>query len=242
MATQNARMRQRRGTVSQWESANPVLDEGEIGIATGSGVPPLIKVGDGVTAWNSLTKIMLPEIETGQFSSTPPNFGSTWLGIEREARVFPSGQMMSPSANIHFGDGFPRVYCPQGVTTDVYAIFEVEEWWLRSTIGVYFEWVNDHTTTGDVRFDCSIKECDIGTQTLAAAGVIGSRTVTVTSPAANTATTTVVASVANGNPVSFNPGTLASFYSLRITRLGADAADTLAGPIGIIAASMTRGQ
>jgi hypothetical protein len=121
-------------------------------------------------------------------------------------------------------------------------IFEVEEWWLDSTIGVYFEWVNDHSAGGDVRFDCSIKECDIATETLAAAGVIATQTFTATAPAANTSTTAIVASIINGNPVTFDPGVFASFYSLRISRLGGDALDTLAGPIGLVAASMTRGQ
>lgn len=177
------------------------------------------------------------EILTGTLG-TPATFG----GIEREGRVWTSSAMASPTGVMNFGDGFPRINMPDGVTTDVYTIFEVEEWWLDSTIGVYFEWVNDHTTTGDVRWDCEIKECDIGTETLAAAGVIASRTMTETSQAANTASTSVVASVSNGNACSFNPGALASFYVLRISRLGSNAADTLAGPVGLIAASMTRGQ
>jgi hypothetical protein len=183
------------------------------------------------------------EIKTGVYGS-PPLFE----GIEREARVFPAGQLMSPTGVMNFGDGFPRIWCPAGDTTDVYAIFEVEEWWLQKpngdpgTIGVYFEWANDHTTTGDVRFDCAIKECDIGTQTLAAAGTIATRTFTEPSAAAGFSTTSIVASIENGNPCSFSPGQYASFYSLRITRLGAEGVDSLEGPIGIVAASMTRGQ
>jgi hypothetical protein len=177
------------------------------------------------------------QILTGTFGS-PATFG----GIEREGRVFPAGEMMSPTAVMNFGDGFPRVNMPADVTTDAYMIVEVEEWWLDSSIGVYFEWCNDHSAVGDVRFSCEIKECDIGTEALAAADVIASRTFTTTTLAANTPTTSIVASIANGNPCTFDPGPFASFYSLRISRLGADAADTLAGPIGLIAASMTRGQ
>jgi len=177
------------------------------------------------------------EILTGALPN-PATFG----GIEREGRVWTSGMMTSPTAVMNFGDGFPRVNMPADVTTDVYTIFEVEEWWLDSTIGVYFEWCNDHSATGDVRFDCQIKECDIATETLAAAGVIATRTFTATTLAANTPTTSIVGSVANGNPITFDPGLFASFYVLRISRLGADAADTLPGPVGLIAASMTRGQ
>jgi len=178
------------------------------------------------------------EILTGTFGS-PATFG----GIEREGRVFPAGEMMSPGAVVNFGDGFPRLHCPAGITTDVYAIFEVEEWWLESTIGVYFEWVNDHSATGVVRFDCDIRQVKIGTQGPLTSTVLASRTVDVPDVPANLSTTTIVSSVANGNPTDLgDPGPLASFYRLRISRLGGHANDTLAGPIGIVAASMTRGQ
>ncbi len=53
-----ARIRPRRGTASQWNTANPILAEGEIGIevpstGVGKGLSK-IKIGDGVTAWKSL--------------------------------------------------------------------------------------------------------------------------------------------------------------------------------------------
>jgi hypothetical protein len=54
MATSLYRMIQRRGTASQWSTANPILAVGEIGVAYDANV---IKVGDGTTAWNSLTSI-----------------------------------------------------------------------------------------------------------------------------------------------------------------------------------------
>lgn len=177
------------------------------------------------------------EILTGTFGS-PATFG----GIEREGRVFPVGEMVAPGCAINVGDGFPRLHMPDDVTSTAYMLFEVEEWWLDSTIGVYFEWVNDHSSTGNVRWDCDIKECDIATQTLAAAGTIATRTFTESAPAANTSTTSIVSSITNGNPCTFAPGVFASFYVLRISRLGADAADTLNGPVGLLAASMTRGQ
>ena len=48
------RMFQRRGTKSQWESNNPILALGEIGFSYNENV---IKLGDGVTRWNSLESI-----------------------------------------------------------------------------------------------------------------------------------------------------------------------------------------
>jgi hypothetical protein len=40
----------RRGTASQWTSANPTLAAGEWGLETDTGK---VKIGDGTTAWNS---------------------------------------------------------------------------------------------------------------------------------------------------------------------------------------------
>lgn len=42
----------RRGTASQWTTANPVLGAGEPGFETNTGQ---FKIGDGTTAWNSLS-------------------------------------------------------------------------------------------------------------------------------------------------------------------------------------------
>jgi hypothetical protein len=47
-------MLQRRGTASQWSTANTVLAVGEIGFAIDTNV---VKVGDGTTAWNSLQSL-----------------------------------------------------------------------------------------------------------------------------------------------------------------------------------------
>ena len=47
-------MQQKRGTASQWSTANPTLLAGEIGFETDTNK---IKVGDGSTAWNSLAYI-----------------------------------------------------------------------------------------------------------------------------------------------------------------------------------------
>lgn len=41
----------RRGTSTEWTSSNPILAVGEVGLETDT---KFIKVGDGVTAWNSL--------------------------------------------------------------------------------------------------------------------------------------------------------------------------------------------
>ena len=42
----------RRDTASNWSSNNPVLSEGEIGLDLTNGT---FKIGNGTTAWNSLS-------------------------------------------------------------------------------------------------------------------------------------------------------------------------------------------
>lgn len=42
----------RRDTSSNWSSANPTLAQGELGLETDTG---LFKIGNGSTAWNSLS-------------------------------------------------------------------------------------------------------------------------------------------------------------------------------------------
>lgn len=48
------RMLQRRGTSAEWAAANPVLGDGEVGLDKTTGV---FKIGDGTTAWGSLTNV-----------------------------------------------------------------------------------------------------------------------------------------------------------------------------------------
>ena len=47
----SVRIQMRRGTTSDWNTADPILNEGEIGYNTTLGQ---IKIGDGTTAWSSL--------------------------------------------------------------------------------------------------------------------------------------------------------------------------------------------
>lgn len=51
-----AQLQVRRGTAAQWTAANPILAAGEFGLETDTG---RIKIGDGSTAWNSLTRNLI---------------------------------------------------------------------------------------------------------------------------------------------------------------------------------------
>lgn len=50
MAT-GVKQQQRRGLAADWNTSNYVLDEGELGVTTDTGI---IKIGDGVNGWNDL--------------------------------------------------------------------------------------------------------------------------------------------------------------------------------------------
>lgn len=49
--TIHVKLKPRHDTANNWSSRNPILAEGELGIKTPAGK---IKIGDGVTTWNSL--------------------------------------------------------------------------------------------------------------------------------------------------------------------------------------------
>lgn len=53
----------RRGTASQWTSANPILSSGETGYETDTGK---LKIGNGSTAWSSLDYFL----DTSELAST----------------------------------------------------------------------------------------------------------------------------------------------------------------------------
>jgi hypothetical protein len=62
----------RRGTTSQWSTTNPILASGELGYDTDL---KRMKIGDGVTAWNSLA-FEIADVQ--DFTATIPTTG--WSG------------------------------------------------------------------------------------------------------------------------------------------------------------------
>ena len=80
----------RRGTSSQWASTNAVLASGELGYDHGSGV---LKVGNGVTGWNSLATVGGGGGGSSTFvglSDTPANFsgaGSKFVKVNSSANA-----------------------------------------------------------------------------------------------------------------------------------------------------------
>jgi hypothetical protein len=63
------RMQQRKGTASQWTSANPILNAGEIGWESDTNK---FKIGDGTNHWSSLTYFLDATDMGGSFSDYVP--------------------------------------------------------------------------------------------------------------------------------------------------------------------------
>lgn len=162
-------------------------------------------------------------------------------GIENEGFFMPAGAMASPTASMVFTGGCPGWSMPATGQTDVYVTMEIPEYWLGHRLGISFEWINDHSGTGNVRFEFQCKEVDIFIDTLAGAGSPINYQSTQDAGNAGTTRTTAIANAAiQQGTMPFTPGIFANFYPLRISRLGDDAADTLGGPVRIVAASWFR--
>jgi len=67
MSERITRLRMRGGTAAEWTAANPVLLARELGIETDT---RKIKIGDGTTAWTSLTYFLAGYDVRGQISRT----------------------------------------------------------------------------------------------------------------------------------------------------------------------------
>jgi hypothetical protein len=166
----------------------------------------------------------------------------TFGGIQGEARFVPAACMGPRSLAELTTNGVHRVVLPNGATTTAFATIEIEEWWLKDTLNVGFEWVNEAAGVGDIRWQWQIRTVDIFVDTLAAAAIPINRTLTKASVGAGVSGTEIIAAAGVGFPLDMreNAGILGSFYSVGITRIGGDAADTLAGDVSIIGVSYGR--
>lgn len=89
------RIQLRRGVSASWTGSNPTLFAGEAGFETDTGK---FKIGDGATAWNSLSYAALtPSQTTAQIasSSLPLSASANFLPIASSANYLP----MTASAN-----------------------------------------------------------------------------------------------------------------------------------------------
>lgn len=99
-----------RGTAAAWTAANPVLAAGEIGVETDTG---RIKVGNGTTAWNSLSY---------------PTLAISTIGVAvAEHQVshpaIPDAGHLNFYAKLLCGRMMPRMQGPSGLTTPIQPSF-----------------------------------------------------------------------------------------------------------------------
>lgn len=214
MTTTPARMQQRRRTLAQWTAENPVLAAGEIAQISdspqGGSTGNAWKLGNGVTLFNNLTL----------------NAPVSGFSIGANA--------MHSTAAYSVTSGFPRLVFPDAATTDAYVTLGVPSYWTVLSVG--FDWTNDHTATGNVRWQFTLRGNDVG-------GVI------TTVETNNVVTSTLASPAANGGHITnimqtdlaVTHGAFGTLWALQMTRLGGDGADTLAGSVGLMEVVIIRG-
>lgn len=103
-------IQQKRGTAARWTSLNPVLAAGEIGYETDTG---LFKIGDGVTAWNSLSYAAA----AGSHSHGNPTLALTNLSGTTNSNS--AGLTLSLSAAAPGGGGLTNIRVSAGTTSNL---------------------------------------------------------------------------------------------------------------------------
>lgn len=77
----------RRDSAANWASTNPVLANGEVGVAVAIGEVPVVKIGDGTSTWTELDPIANDKEDSGTAAAliadlpnlSAPAAGGTWI-------------------------------------------------------------------------------------------------------------------------------------------------------------------
>lgn len=141
----NIQLQFRRGTSSEWTSANPTLAAGELGLETNTS---LFKIGNGSTAWNSLGYGGL----TGAQGPPGPQGGL----VGKQTIFIPAGAMNIPSVN---GAGINTLETANNrivvstldfdATTQEFAQFQIAmpKSWNEGTVTFDANWFHGNTST-----------------------------------------------------------------------------------------------
>ncbi len=211
-------IRFRRGTAAEWAAANPVLADGEPGHEIDTGV---VKIGDGVTAWNSIA------VTVGAVTGHDAFYAYA-------ADLRSNGTLVNVAGT---DAGLDRWALANAATQRVKAVFAAQPGWDNMT--VRFGWTAEDAGTGDVRWQVSyvLFYPILGESVNKAATVAATFTSTVPSQLGAKYEFNTVPAIAT--PVDGSIGS-SPFVIVSVARLGADAADTYAGAAGVFTITATR--
>lgn len=214
-------LRLRRGTAAQWTSANPVLSDGEPGVESDTGN---IKVGDGTTAWSSLSYAL----SSRYVSKADEEY--RWLGIGDLVPAFGSPSLVNPNLNT----GNAPMWGLDATTAEgVAGSIILPDYWTNFKIELY--WCNASSSSGDVRwlviggFGGSGEDPDAGP----GEAIGGYRTLAAPTTGRLIEISQFPASTVNANQAG-------KIFTLIAYRDAAAAADTLANDAGVYGVLLTR--
>lgn len=154
--------------------------------------------------------------------------GAAWVEVEPFAqydKLILRGQEFAADvgATLTVSNNVPGWSFADAATQGIVTTINFPVGWNR--FDVWFSWVNLAAGAGNVRWQAQVKNLSVGIDS------------TVEAPAADVLSTDAAGSqnivalkqIINDQPV--NPGIFGSIHTLRIARIGADGADTLAGAI-----------
>lgn len=234
----------RRGTASQWTTANPVLLAGEVGVETDTS---RLKIGDGSTAWNSLPyapnqppTVVLTQAgadgDDGPMMSTQVLGGSApiqtrELFLEATTAMTDSGTL----ANLGASPNLSRyVALADAATQGCFWTFQIPFDWDGGNIFAQPIWVPGATdaVAHTVRWNYVAK------RVIAATDVTAGGTATAWT-GASSARTVNLAVFDTSTSIGVAPVVSGGLMTLTVQRVGADAADTYVGVVNLMGVLLT---
>lgn len=201
----------RRGTAAQWSSTNPVLSSGELGYETDTGN---FKIGNGTTAWNSLSVL------NGITASTTATFTNKTINLANNTLTGTLAEFNTACSNADFVSiAGTETLTNKTLTTPVITLDTTSS-----------------TTQGRIAWDQTNRQIDIGDGTVVRTFTADDATGTLTNKTINGANNTLTVRLANdvsGTLPVANGGT-------GITSLGSGIATWLGTPTSAnLAAALT---